>query len=271
MKETKMKISLILPILGFFCFGFGAFLAVIKHTFFIGTFEFSAATIFIVAGILSFAPFWYQSIKDELKQKAKPKEKLNKVLLAFLFIVASAAIGVVIGVMFIPLSAGASNDYDIFKDVLATSLAILSLVMAIAGALLYMHIKNRLQIIAHSETEERGNKIAASLYNAMSYSFWLNYKTTNDSTYLEYAINFVKRGYEEYYEKIVDKDNWENEKLLCKIRNNLGYYLAERGKEGDKEFVIECADYINENLVKYPSYAAEYQDTIDFIRKKYPT
>jgi hypothetical protein len=88
---------------------------------------------------------------------------------------------------------------------------------------------------------------------------------------LEYAISFVKRAYEEYYEKIVDKDNWENEKLVCKIRNNLGYYLAERGRGEDKQLAIECSDYVNENLIKYPSFASDYQDTIDFIKSKYST
>ena len=113
-------------------------------------------------------------------------------------------------------------------------------------------------------------EISSSAYTLLNlgYSSWLSYNETKQSRQLTTAISFTEMAYS--YASELDERESRNELLKCVIMNNLGYYLAEREREEDREFARECAEFIRNRIQKYPFKRAQWQDTYDYIILKYP-
>ncbi len=60
-----------------------------------------------------------------------------------------------------------------------------------------------------------------------------------------------------------------NERLKCQIMNNLGWYLADGGEEKDRDFSKTCAYYIMKRIENFPDKREDWQETFDYIIKKY--
>jgi hypothetical protein len=82
----------------------------------------------------------------------------------------------------------------------------------------------------------------------------------NDIWMLERAIKVTDIGYDRYASQLEDlrnKMDRDSELLICRIKNNLAYYYAERQKIGaakssDKTRAQEFIEYIYERMNKYP-------------------
>jgi hypothetical protein len=175
-----------------------------------------------------------------------------------------------------------SEGYELFRDILATILAIAGLAIAILGYGIYQFILENVSSRVEREMKEWKNVVDSRLKkiedkgeffsNALvslniGFTYWLTYKDTNQKQPLYTAIDLTEIAYNDVIR--LDESEPENEKLKCQVMNNLGYYLAERGNPEDREFAIKCAEFIKEKIDKYPDKRKLWQDTYDYIIKKY--
>lgn len=94
------------------------------------------------------------------------------------------------------------------------------------------------------------------------------------------AIETTELGYERYVKKSEKQEQeWleqiqVGEFLICKIKNNLAYYYAERKKFGkdkkdDADRALEFADYVNTSRHNYPGYYSSYGRTHKFVYEQF--
>jgi hypothetical protein len=91
---------------------------------------------------------------------------------------------------------------------------------------------------------------------------------TKRPEFLDSAIHFTDLAYSRYIVNLDEKES-RNKVSKCQTMNNLGYYLAARGKPEDKEFAKYCAEFIRECIEKYPLKKAGWQETYNHIFNKY--
>jgi hypothetical protein len=90
---------------------------------------------------------------------------------------------------------------------------------------------------------------------------------------LEQAIDTTEHGYKNYacqLENERDKKDLDSEFLICKIKNNLAYYYAEREKigaaeSGDKSQAQQFIKYVYERMDKYLEKKNHWSDDRDFV------
>lgn len=160
--------------------------------------------------------------------------------------------------------------YDILKDTLFIVLAVLAVGIGAIGYAVYQILSGRLQTESASASRVEMTRGSARLFTHLGYVFWGKYKRTDkkERQYLDVAIDITEHGLR-YMSELPEKKR-ENEILLCHIRNNLAYYLAERKNVEDKKLAKDYIEYIQKRIQKYPTYKAAWLDTCNFVRQQYP-
>lgn len=167
-----------------------------------------------------------------------------------------------------------AERYEIFKELFTFILAITGVVAVGYGIYRYIskrfvsHIESSVESSLKKEEKEIVNYGSGSLFLNLGYNTWQTYKVTRESEHLETAVFLTEKAYSIVSE--LDERETRNELLKCEIMNNLGYYLAERGRGEDREFARDCAQFIRNKIQKYPDKRASWQDTYDYILLKYP-
>lgn len=160
--------------------------------------------------------------------------------------------------------------YDILKDTLAIVFLVLALGIGAVGYGSYQILSGRLQTESASASHVEMTRGAARLFTHLGYLFWEKYKRTDkeELQYRDLAIDITEHGLR-YMSELPEKER-ENEELLCTIKNNLAYYLAERNEAKDKELAKDYVEYIRKRIQKYPAEKAAWLDTCNFVRQRYP-
>lgn len=169
-----------------------------------------------------------------------------------------------------------TDKYEVFRDVLIIvltvliiGLTIISIVIGVFAYLTYRYASSWIERRVKEVAETERHYSSAYILTTSGYVYWLDYTKTKDNEYLEKAINLTERAYSEHSSHL-DIQERKNQRLICVIRNNLGYYLAERGKKEDREFACECAEYIRSKIIDFPEVKGRFADTIAFIKQRYP-
>ena len=163
--------------------------------------------------------------------------------------------------------------YDILKDTLAIVLTILAVGITVTGYGIYVILSGRLKNESELASRIETAKGCARLFDQMGYTFWGYYdkRGKGDPQYLEMALYLTERSLMYFNELPANEVKMqENNKLLCGLKNNLAYYYAERQKPEDKDIAKEYAEYIQKKISNYPEEKEAWQDTRDFVKKRYP-
>ncbi len=162
--------------------------------------------------------------------------------------------------------------YDILKDTLTIVLAVMAVGIAVVGYSIYLILSGRLQIESASASRMESIKSAIRLFIISGYIFWENYDKTGkkETQFLELAIDLTERALSSFNE-LPEKEagNRENDKLLCKIKNNLAYYFAEGKKPENKDTAIQYVEYLKERMSKYSEEKENWLDTYNFVYQQY--
>lgn len=168
-------------------------------------------------------------------------------------------------------------EYEIIKDIILISLAVAGL----TGVSLYSIYKLMLKAVANAVAEktmllakELHYRTMATTKAHVGYVYWNNYMKTKDRKDLDGAIDISERAYEDYASQLNEQEP-DNEELICWIKNNLAYYLAERQKlkaalPGDDVLAQQFAKYVHDRIYKYPKERGTYTDTYRFVQKQFP-
>lgn len=162
--------------------------------------------------------------------------------------------------------------YDILKDTLTIVLAVLAVGIAVIGYAIYLILSGRLEIESALTARLETLKGSIRLFVHSGFVFWESYDKTKkkESQYLEMAIGLTERALL-FFNELPDNEakNRENDKLLCKIKNNLAYYYAERKKPEDSDLAKEYAEYIRKRMSKYSEEKDNWLDTCNFVYQRY--
>jgi len=164
-------------------------------------------------------------------------------------------------------------------------LASLALGTTAFGVGVYQFVGRRIQDNAQEDADIRLTRGLAFQLAQLALGRWLDYENTTaqlnteESTvtrlkewaavHLDEAIRLSVQAFETYA-SLLDDTNTENEHLICEIRNNWAYFLAVRQTKEDKATAEACVDYLEARKTRYPSSAPQWDDTIRFIRSRFP-
>ena len=205
------------------------------------------------------------------------------IILVYILIIALIAVLIFVGFHIIG-GYEVSEGYELFRDLLVIFLTILALAMTALGYGIYQSILKHAESSIESSMKKREENFillsTALLYVDMGFFHWQHYKIdykieekekNKQNKYaldhMKHAIDFTERAYEKILK--LDVSDKRSERLKCQIMNNLGYYLADRGEEKDRDFSKKCAYYILKRIEKFPAMRKEWQDTFDHIIDKY--
>lgn len=163
--------------------------------------------------------------------------------------------------------------YDVLKDTLTIVLAVLAVGIAVVGYAIYLILSGRLEHESASASRIEVTRGATRVSAHLGYIFWVNYeRTRTEPQYLDMAISLTERAHG-YFDELPEREvkKRENEILLCVIKNNSAYYLAERNRPEDKGLAIEFAEFIRDKASKYHEHRDNWLDTCTFVDNKYPT
>ena len=224
--------------------------------------------------------------KDNIKWLEKQiRGKPVYLILLYTFIITLMGLLVYMGLIITATyTIGEGEAYAVFRDLLIIFLTILTLAMTALGYEIYLRILKHAESSIESSRKKREEDFillsSALLYVDMEFFHWQHYKIdykieekekNKQNKYaldhMKHAINFTERAYKKVLK--LDVSNPKNERLKCQIMNNLGYYLADRGEEKDRDFSKKCAYYILKRIEKFPDMRKEWQDTFDHIIEKY--
>lgn len=171
----------------------------------------------------------------------------------------------------------AIKGYDLLKDTFMIILAIGGISVAFVS-MIFKIIVDSIKASTVKDTEsmikDNSNNIQATIHaNVYAMAFWSDYKATGKTEYLNRAIERTRVAYNEYASKL-DKEKSENEKLICWIKNNWAYYLAERRKckvsqKGDEDLARNYAKEAYEKIGKFPEHAEAWSDTYKFVQEQF--
>ena len=161
--------------------------------------------------------------------------------------------------------------YELFQDLLILIIAGSTIIISLLGYAAYR--------ILESNTEKNVNKMANSTLNKalsgtmgrMGYSCWKKFETTKKAVDLEQAIYLTNIAYQEFA-VLLDESDKGREELICKLKNNLAYYLAEYwvlGKANSEQKTLALAYAENINMLKEqfaPNVTKGFIDTYNFVQ-----
>lgn len=139
-------------------------------------------------------------------------------------------------------------------DIVIDILMVLLVLGAALGAGLYLLIRQSVESHAEETAAKRARFVGASVINNESYDYWQLSRKFHKSkqadmraAYLGMAIERAREGLQ-----VASRlDEKTHEELICWIKNNLAYYLADRGHEEDKTGAQRLAEYSYDRAHKY--------------------
>ena len=140
------------------------------------------------------------------------------------------------------------------------------------GYSIYLILSGRLKAESAATARLETLKESIRTFVHTGFVFWESYDKMDEKEiqYVEVAIGLTERALL-FFNKLPDSEakNRENDKLLCKIKNNLAYYYAIRNKPEDSGTAKEYAEYIRERMSKYVEERDNWLDTYNFVYQQY--
>lgn len=170
------------------------------------------------------------------------------------------------------------NTLDV-SFVLTSVLAVVALLASAFGGGVYYILSRRIQDQAREAAELRARRALAVSLNNQGFYYWEQYERTRDDLradhfLLDIAIEITSDAYDDYAKRLDEQDTYY-EKVICGIKNNLAYYLAEKQSQGlsvsavKRQQACECADYVEKRLTRYPKSADKWSETVLFVRQHF--
>ena len=162
------------------------------------------------------------------------------------------------------------NTYPVLRDVLQIVLAVAAVAIAALGYLIYRIVVQSLQIRAEKEIGSERRRITAKLYTYLGLLRWTDFEriTPSDPRYREDAIEVTERAHE--YASALDERDPRNERTIATVRNNLAWYLADRGRPQDRDKARGYAQYIHLRSQNFPEEREEWERTYEKVMQVYP-
>jgi hypothetical protein len=218
-------------------------------------------------------------------------------LLWFIGVVVSLAVvfGIAAPFVWIPVfGSSPSENMVAMSSMLTILLAILALGVAFGGLTVYnileRHIENRAnEVKADFESkaseltrqqqviaEEAAARHRARLLVSEGYNLWTIYGNLRQmpNQTLATLVGLLSKAIERCVlaSSVIEQTTArpEDELFACELKNNWGYYLAERSLPEDRELAREHMEFLKARIGNYPAYTVMWPDTINHVLTRYP-
>lgn len=152
--------------------------------------------------------------------------------------------------------------YDVLKDTLTITLAIIAIAVPILGFLIYRVVRGRLEREIGPQIAIESRKWITRLATSIGYSLW-------KMEFLDEAVRLTKEAHDRYLPiNKLDLRDPENELLVGAIRSNLASYFAKAKQEKDR--ARGYAKYIKSIAHKYPQETEEWERTYEEVLNTFP-
>ena len=193
------------------------------------------------------------------------------------------------------MNASAVIGYEVFRDLLSLLLGIIGVIVAALLAIIYHVLSESFEKKVTLATESLEKKVTLAAKTEMNKNitlsllsngnnYWDEYYLTKDDTKadtkddwkLNQAIKITDRALRHYAMEL-DEEEGNRVWLICKLKNNLAYFYAEKQRLGkatptDKTLAQQFAEYIYERIDKYPKDNREREgwiDTHNFVQHQF--
>jgi len=155
-----------------------------------------------------------------------------------------------------------------FNELFGIALAVIAAVITLYVAMVYKLLSKTLRDEARSEAEKVMLKLGAKTLIYIGYVYWEDYVISREETYLKIAIDVTEDAYNDFAKYLEES---EYEYLICKLKNNLAYYYAARGRLEDGAKARQYAEYILDKSPKFDSsFKADIIDTYRYVQRRFP-
>lgn len=167
------------------------------------------------------------------------------------------------------------EQYSVFRDTLTIVLSAAALAVVVLGTGAFLILRDQLKREIAGTVGARSRGAIATALSTVGRRFYNQYEHTKDPFYLDEAISITSIAFNFYAYDLNDKEK-DFERVICDIRNNWGYYLAEKSKtatvrETERTRAREFASYLEARLLKFPDEdTRDWRETISFIRERFP-
>jgi magnesium-transporting ATPase (P-type) len=217
--------------------------------------------------------------KNTMEEVAKKIRPWVKTILVSCIAIAGIISAIVVAYFYVTTllkgySLGAEDKYEFFRDILIITLSIMAVFFA--AIVFWIHVfiservENRVENSVGDQSKRQDEKffkytLGTSLLNN-GFIFWKLYQTTKEEPYLNSAIQLTEEA--NFILKGLDEKVSAHKLAKCQTMNNLGFYLAKRGKPEDIQYAITCAEFILKRLESFPEQRASWMDTYEYIMSK---
>lgn len=171
------------------------------------------------------------------------------------------------------MDVNAVIGYEVFRDILTLLLGVTAVAGGVIYAVIYKSLKKSVTLAAKAEM----NKAIVGLLLSIGNNYWIEYKQMTGAWRLEQALKITERTLQHYASEL-DEGERDSEWLICKLKNNLAYFYAEKQKLGtatqdDKALAQRYVEYIYDRIDKCPKNSeerVEWLDTQKFVQQQFP-
>ena len=177
-----------------------------------------------------------------------------------------------------PGTVSATDRYDVLRDTLTIVLSVAAVVIAVLGLGAFALRRVLLQRYVSDEVGERFQRVMCWNLINLGYTMWDQYENTQEPFLLRHAIELTADAYKPAGE--LDMTKRPNQEIVRVIRNNWGYFLAEKARaavDGDTErfqvtqeeqdLALALARELESSIPNLAEHAEDLFDTIGHIRR----
>jgi hypothetical protein len=163
---------------------------------------------------------------------------------------------------------------ELFMDLLVCIVGVAVVAALVIYGVIYKSLMKSVTLAAKAEM----NKAIVSLLLAIGYNYWEEYVHTTNNWTLGQAIKITERSLQHYASELDEKER-DSEWLICKLKNNLAYFYAEKQQKrgtatpDEKDSAQIYIKYIYDRIDKCPKDNQEREtwlDTRKFVQQQFP-
>ena len=162
------------------------------------------------------------------------------------------------------MDVNATIGYEVFRDILTLLLGVAAAAAGVTYAVIYTSLTKRVNSAAKAEM----NKAIANFLLAIGFNYWEEHDNASDKWKLLQAINITKSALR--YTRKLDERERDSKWIICKLKNNLAYFYAEKQKQkfgtitpDEKDSAQRYVKYIYGRIDKCPKDNQERKDWLD--------
>lgn len=168
----------------------------------------------------------------------------------------------------------AIENVQTLATLMAVVVALIGLGVTAFGITVYRLLANMIREEIVGTVEERFQRASAASFMAVGWALGRQYSETKASFLLDQAIDFTREAYYRHA-KLLDEEKPGNEELICVLRNNWAWFLAKKAEtrrldDDETKLARQFADYIESRILKYPTHARDWVETIQCVRRNIP-